>query len=399
MVAFYFRTPARIPGNMQVWVPAIIFCVLSCMKTGYHDDGPEDMVQSPDRSESLYVTGVEYPSGYDWSSGKYGSTTASLLFLMKDGKRILELPAGKGYGVSDDPSRHRCVGGHLYTDCPDGTETVVRMDGTELFRYDGNESIVSFYVKEGIVYTLGILNYGPEGRLAFRENGRVLYETDGCLISPLYDDGEWCFSYSRSGKCNIYYGGEIIEPEIGNGADTVLFAGIYGGRQICVAGSSASGTYAVCADGVSFPLQTFGYDLIGQCRILQGRDSLYVYGELNYSYDNLMSPHVWSLDGRLKCSASQYKRSFFTFVDGNDIYGFIGNQEYSPSITCFRNGNELYSYGSGLDVMADPAAVVLEGNLYFIFVKKRGRRSPCIAVDSAVTEYGFNGFFSSISAW
>ena len=88
MVAFYFRTPTRIPGNMQVWVPAIIFCVLSCMKTGYHDDGPEDMVQSPDRSESLYVTGVEYPSGYDWSSGKYDSTTASLLFLMKDGKRI-----------------------------------------------------------------------------------------------------------------------------------------------------------------------------------------------------------------------------------------------------------------------------------------------------------------------
>ena len=98
MVAFYFRTPARIPGNMQVWVPAIIFCVLSCMKTGYHDDGPEDMVQSPDRSESLYVTGVEYPSGYDWSSGKYDSTTASLLFLMKDGKRILELPAGKEGG-------------------------------------------------------------------------------------------------------------------------------------------------------------------------------------------------------------------------------------------------------------------------------------------------------------
>ena len=45
--------------------------------------------------------------------------------------------------------------GHLYTDNLDGTETVIRRDGEELFRYPGRESLRGFLLVGGKVHTLG----------------------------------------------------------------------------------------------------------------------------------------------------------------------------------------------------------------------------------------------------
>lgn len=51
----------------------------------------------------LYVTGVEYPEGYDWHSDPDYDHVACTLFLMKGDERILELPVGERNMISADP--------------------------------------------------------------------------------------------------------------------------------------------------------------------------------------------------------------------------------------------------------------------------------------------------------
>lgn len=391
---------------MRQWANIVLFMAMVSCSREMAVPGP--VIPPAQDTGCVYVTGVEFPAGYDWTSwlqdGKPRSR--SLVFLMKDGERILEVLTDSVMCSSSMPGRHRCIGGHLYMDFPDGDGTVVMKDGTELFRYDGHERLSSFKVDgSGHIWTLGAQDEGDGdagGGLSLRRDGFPVFSCDSAdIVTGLHTDSgdSLSFSYRKAGRTFLWSSGEQHGLSFMQPVDSVLAAVMYRGSPVCVVRLADGGGYAVSSGKGFSLLETYKYDCLGNCRFLFGEDSLFVYGELNYQYDRLRSPQVWRLDGRIKAGAGKYKQSFFTFVSGNDVFAFIGNQEYSPYIKSYVNGTQLYSYGSGLDVTADPAAVIHDGRLYFLFCRRHGQKKPYLAVDSESTEYGFNGYFTGISVW
>lgn len=385
------------------------------------DTAPEDQgLDAPSEQipSHVYVTGVEFPDGFDWSSGETlhdSPDVSALLFLMVDGKRIAEYPVGQKSGISPEPSRHRCIEGHLYTDYADDAGTVVKKDGQDIFRYADPEDLVSFLKCGEDIYTLGTpVQDGSKG-LCLRKNGAVLYSSRyAVLISPLHVDRDTlCFSFCDGDRYYMYSGGDVrgifpglsTEPGSEGGGQRyvspyeVLVAEMVSGELVCVFRMEESGRYAVSRGTETGMIQTYSYNILNACRLLRGRDSLYVYGELNKIGDRLETPRVWTADGKEKLVFGQYKQSFSTIVEGDDIFTFVGNKEVSPSITAYRNAERLWSYGYGLTVTASPAAAVCGQDIYFLFADRWKQKKPYLAVNDEVTQYGFNGYFTSISVW
>ena len=118
--------------------------------------------------------------------------------------------------------------GHLYTDCVTESQTVVRRDGKELFRYEGRESLRGFLILDGKVHTLG-QHLDREG-FSYRIDGRAVWEKDEGVIvgtedhpafegGALYRDGDRiCFSYVREGagsrEVHLVADGKVVRSDV-----------------------------------------------------------------------------------------------------------------------------------------------------------------------------------------
>ena len=178
---------------MRQWANIVLFMAMVSCSREMAVPGP--VIPPAQDTGCVYVTGVEFPAGYDWTSwlqdGKPRSR--SLVFLMKDGERILEVLTDSVMCASSMPGRHRCIGGHLYMDFPDGDGTVVMKDGTELFRYDGHERLSSFEVDgSGHIWTLGAQDEGDGdagGGLSLRRDGCPVFSCDSAdIVTGLHTD-------------------------------------------------------------------------------------------------------------------------------------------------------------------------------------------------------------------
>ena len=173
---------------------------------------PKDTAQNPSPQEppappepSVYVTAFHYIDTENWETDSLGA--AELLFF-KDDELLLRLPVE----TPPDPERHRIWDGRLWTDATDGFLTRVFRDGEEMFRYDGQEQLRGFLIKDGEVHTLG-QRPGREG-LCYRINGREVFSsTTGTVLgSPsdpewesgaLTPDGDWVY-YTYKADGNYY---------------------------------------------------------------------------------------------------------------------------------------------------------------------------------------------------
>lgn len=361
------------------------------------------------RPGEVYITAVEYPAGYDWEEDPEHGSVDCRLFMLKDGKKLSGIPVGDRYEVSSDPRRHRCIDGHLYTDYASSSETVVKKDGEELFRYPAPELFLSFHVSKGDVYTLGTGAGGGPG-FVFRKNGEVCSEyPDAFPLSGIHEDGDnICFSYWRysspvfSGPddprdFHLFCGGrDIILCDKWNVLD-VLAAEMIGGEIYRVV-EVADKKYMLSVGDAYYPMDISGYHHLASCSFMRGSTEVFVYGELTDYNGKEAAPVVWTREG-VVASFGEYKISFFTFADGDTVYSFIGYNERYPSITSYAGGEKLFSYGRALAVTARPAAVVSGGKLYFAFTDRDMPRKPYLAEDGVITEYEFNGFFSSVTLW
>ena len=149
--------------------------------TGRHraDSSAADDVVPP--GEHIYLTAVRFPDGYAWQEDTCAVDGPVWIDLYRDGTLVRSVPADG----SVHPDMHRFMGGHLYTDCSSGTETVISRDGVELFRFEGREALRGFLVREDGVHTLGQdrdgdgFTYRVDGRIVFRsETGVILGRPD-----------------------------------------------------------------------------------------------------------------------------------------------------------------------------------------------------------------------------
>ena len=117
-----------------------------------------------------FITGLDYPDGYDWRADPEKGVVKCSLVVFCDGIPVMKVPVGKEYEVSPDPDMHRIIDGDLYTDYSTSDETVIKKNGKELFRYGGREMILGMTVSKGSIYTLGQPRHG-EGFTYRKEAG------------------------------------------------------------------------------------------------------------------------------------------------------------------------------------------------------------------------------------
>lgn len=362
-----------------------------------------------DIARELYVTGVEYPQGYDWHSDPDYAHVACTLFLMKGDERILELPVGESHMVSADPDMHRCYGGHLYTDFSTGTETVVMKDGTELFRYPDREMICGFQVIGDDVYTLGTPRDGDGWTL--RKNGIVtMVRTAGYPMTDLRMDGAdiW-FAYvdpigygngETRKRCYLVVNGNATPVGASEDIETVDDILLYGGKTYFTARLKGMSEHVVYCGDEMHALELGSGKETKDCRVYyDGGDDIYV-GGLKYLEATGYLRTMWKNYG----TRFNYNRGFEVeyYLDG-DIMNYVLSYDLDG-----EQGTMLYRDCINVNIgeaeheylfLGATAACAGDGHFHVALHPADIETGPALFRDNEIRRYAFNGYFTSVSLW
>lgn len=388
-------------------------CVQKSIVDPENPGGETEVPVVPEKQDTLYVTGVEYPEGYDWVKDVEYGTVSCRLFLEKAGERIVEVPVGYSYETASDPDMHRCINGHLYTDFSSDEETVIKMDGATLFRYKGREMITSFHVADdGAVYTVGQPRSGEPG-FTLRKNGQVLLDiSEGHVLSGICAKGEDILVLYKveSGSSGItssdsgYYlydcGHSEKFADISDEEEIVSAAVIDGDISYVAVrdnGNARSGYFVCGAD--SYDIKTEKYGNLMYCEILQSGHEIRLAGWCRPGSSSSLRYVVWDRNGTVVYSLPSGSVRCCAVADGEDMYDFANPGSAVHGISCYKNGRMVHAYGNDVVYYGSTPAAICRGSLYFAFSDKEDGRKPCVAVDNEIKSFAFNGFFTGVSVW
>ncbi|MBO4447824.1 MAG: hypothetical protein J5764_06840 [Bacteroidales bacterium] len=231
----------RFPAALSVILATLM---LSCEKVDTKGRTPDISDSEQHEADTvLLLTAVSVPEDYDWHRDTAAGVSSCELFLYKDMELAAVYGTGPQFCISADPDSHHLIGGHLYTEYVSDSETVIKRDGEELFRYSGREYLVGLLPFGSSVYTLGRLRSG--GGCRFRKNGELLLELEDCRIfgdfsssaygrtGALYRDGDhFCFCYEDlSGKCWKVQDEELWRVDKPSSAEEVIDIKIHDSKE------------------------------------------------------------------------------------------------------------------------------------------------------------------------
>lgn len=365
---------------------------------GEQDDGGSD--DSGTKGKSLYVTGVEYPDGYDWWKHYGPPPRGTVLFLMKDGERTVEIELDGGMSV--DADMHRCLDGHLYTDSVTEAETVLEKDGEEIFRFDGREMISSMLVSGEDIYTLSVPRTG-EGWF-YRKNGEiVLYKGTGSPL-PLglhFDGDSVCFAYEdriQSVPYDIikyFYVVDGVSRAIPVPDDLVSVEdAILSGGELYYIAFRKNIQPAVLTKGMDG--QTYDLSLLetmSGCRFLENKGAIFTYAKARYGESS--TANFW----KMTKSVASYHPSLNALAwdtDGTDVYAVC--VEKGVGDASFYRNSDFQEFADGYSAVYPKIIAVCDGR-YCVAVMGTKDYKPALWLDGKLLEYDFNGVFTSVSWW
>ena len=347
--------------------------------------------------EHVYLTAVRFPDGYAWQEDTCAVDGPVWIDLYRDGVLVRSVPAGG----SVHPDMHRFMGGHLYSDCSIGTETVVFRDGEELFRFEGRESLRGFLVREDGVHTLGQdrdgdgFTYRVDGRTVFRsETGAVLGSPDepgapGGALAEYADNVCYvCRLPSERGpQYRVMLGGEVLHTlQDGNG---VRAYGFLNGRQCRI--QLAIRRTLLYVDDSNYSLNIRAGDGLLWCRMAAWENEILV----------------------LLCTTNTTGRRYIlqatdgkTF-QGNDgeTVGEILTEENRAGWTVTGDRGDLlrvrWSDGTATEaaggyLVSGRCALLRNGHLLLALTGRNGAPNR-FQKDSETTDIPFNGYFTSVT--
>lgn len=353
-------------------------------------DSAADPLAGTPPGEHVWLTAVRYPDGFDWERDTCAVEGTVWIDLYRDGKRILSVAAGE----SVHPDMHRFLGGHLYTDASTDTETVVRQDGNELFRFPGREALRGFLVREDGIHTLGQdrdgdgFSYRVDGRIVFRsETGTVLGTPDGSGPGALTEDGEDDWYACRAGaEYRVMRGAEVFCTAAEK--EGVRALGYVGGKVCRVI--SARRRLFLEVDGRETALESRTGEALVWCRMT-----------------------AWDDDILLLCcvSGAKGKRVFLQtalgriFLPGDTAGDCLTEGKRMGWTETDGAGNLLrfrWSDGGSLDIApgaylaAGRCARLSDGHL-LLALTGRGGAPNRFQRDAESTDIPFNGYFTSVT--
>ena len=359
-------------------------------------DSTADPLANVPPGEHLYLTAVRYPDGFDWESDTCAVEGAVLIDLYRDVERILSIPADG----SVQPDMHRFIRGHLYCDASTDTETIVRRDGTELFRFPGREAFRGFLVREDGLHTLGQdrdgngFTYRVEGREVFRsETGTVLGSLDGSGPGALTEMGEDVYyacrlPSERGFEYRVMRNTEVLRTV--TEGDAVRAFGFVGGKVCQVLSSRRN--LVLDMDGRRTPLALRGGEAFLWCRLLAGEDDVLA----------------------LACMTGAEGRRYFLQTAGGRAFQPDAGETVSDVLADGRRmgwtvtdgaGNLLrfcWSEGGSLSVgedafLASGRCILLRNGHLLLALTGRGGVPNRFQQDAERLDLPFNGYFTSVT--
>ncbi|MGN0189917.1 MAG: hypothetical protein ACI395_10415 [Candidatus Cryptobacteroides sp.] len=352
--------------------------------------------------KSLYVTGVEYPPGFPWRYHIGTPPKGTVLFLMKDGRRIVELEVDEAGEIGAEADMHRCIDGHLYTDYSSATETVLKKDGEELFRFQGREMIASMLVTNGDVHILSVPRSGSGW--VYRKNGEVLlYKSVGALMPyGLHLDGDSvCFAYedrvpSSSGDVLKYFyvtDGVAKSVDVPDDVVTVEDVLVTGGEVLHIAfrKNIRPAVLAKGLDGRAYDLSL--NETMSGCRFFEDKGEIFTFAYARVGESETAG--FWKMTERV----ASYHPSLEAVAwdsDGTDVYAVCAERGAGEA-SFYKNSGSL-NFGTGCCSFYPGTVAVCDGR-YCVATARIKDLKPALWMDGGLTEYDFNGVFTSVSWW
>ena len=347
--------------------------------------------------EHIYLTAVRFPDGFAWQEDTCAVNGPVWIDLYRDGTLVRSVPADG----SVHPDMHRYMGGHLYTDRTDGTETVVSRDGVELFRFEGREALRGFLIREDGVHTLGQdrdgdgFTYRVDGRTVFRsETGTILGRPDepGFPGGALAEYGEnVCYTCQlpsdRGPQYRVMLGGEVLFS-LPDGSSVRAFR-FLDGKQCRVL--SAVRRYVLYVDDKESSLAVRGGEGIRWCRMAAWGEKVLVL---------------------ISTTGTSERRYFLQDSEGNTYQGTKGEtmediltdgKRMGWTVTGGR-GDLLrvrWSDGTATEIaggylVSGHCALLRNGHLLLALTGRDGAPNR-FQLDKESTDIPFNGYFTSVT--
>lgn len=348
-----------------------------------------------------YVTGFDYPDGYDWKADPESGIVKCSLVVFADMVPVMKVPVGEKYEVGPDPDMHRIIDGHLYTDWSTADETVIKKDGRLLFRYPGREMMCGFIVDGDDVYTLGQDRGG--GGFTYRKNGEILLERkSGHVFGHLRsDDAGISFAFcepvgSGSSVQGRYYnvlGGSVSQVAVREDVRNVFDVICRDGQVSYIASLVGIPEPVVVSGGKMEALDMPSGTRMTACRFVDAPGDLsYVEGIL--SSDGLpVTGSIWR-NGRLyrMFDPGYTASSLCAWEDG--ICCILSSASGNMPAMIMRFG-EISPVPDGYAMMGYCPIAVVNGILHVGLSSRSGMR-PALWKDGNVNELDINGYISSI---
>ncbi len=357
-----------------------------------------------ERKKDLYVTGVEYPGGYNWKHDIGSDAEGAVLFLMKNGKRILELPVGEAEEVSADADMHRLIGGNLFSDFSSDTETVIKKNGQEICRFSGQEMLTDICEHEGTYHTISSPRAGS-GWVYRRDGEVILFRGAGRVLGGLFrdEDGRVCFIYEDiivSGDSSVkrYYAvteGRAIHINLPDDIEGIDDAGIIEGRLHYIAQIKGVATRILYNGAESHALACpQGYLAAGGEIVYGGGDILAVAELINATTWEQGFMGIWKNgtpeehEQGLRFATVCADGTGYSFIAQKKIEGVMRNVVYDgkESIVLPQECGRLYLHGC-IARDRERTVAILNGE----------NDRPVLWDRGQVIDYDFNGCFTSVA--
>lgn len=386
-----------------------------------HDKNPENK-----KDTVVYVTAVEFPEGYHWQRDSSGEAADCKIVLFANSERIAETPAGGAETAGPAADMHRCIDGHLYTDFSTPSETIVKRDGKEIFRYPGREMICGFLCEKDGIYTLG-QNRSGNG-FALRKNGIEIYSsTTGQVIGTIrnsccesgalyYDEGEMRFSFKKTATLN---GKQYVSYHLVSGHDANTLkveqlntdeniAYVYdirmirGTTYIAAAISQYNMSPMLYAGDRIIPMGTMNQNQIANCRILWSDKHIYMKMDVSYDKWETCGSYLIREDGlKHDTDSRRNSRAVEYYLDG-DNYAYIVTDGFNIAAIASNEASNTqirhYSPGNEYIAINGDCAVLTGDDLYAGFSPVKKSEHPLISHNGKAKPLEINGYITSVKA-
>lgn len=349
--------------------------------------------------KSIYITGIEFPDGHDWYPEVGGGTVEATLFLMKDGKRVVETPTGDSHLVTLDADRHWCHKGHLYSVYYTETETVIKRDGKEALRLSGTGNLIGLYHEGDDLHTLSSTGSG----FVYRINGANVIESGyASVIDGFHKDmGNIIFTYrerisSSSGTSYRHFyseNGIVHEAGVEKGVSYVESMVINEGQPAYVAMISGAEGYTCFAGSRRCILNSPDNLLLHSLKIIDIREDRMLVTGKELQPQGILSFILWDHSAVVASEKTSYVY-YDTDGKGGLYYLAIPRKGDTPK-KVMTTGREIGTLPDGYGTISPNGFCVTDKGCC-VAAYDHVKSCPVIWTEGNVQEYSFNGFFTGV---